>query len=128
MLSRNTLMASASAVVKIAVDGRSLIYRSVVGQTVGVAHDVAVDSQGRAWVVGHKVTGGGFISKISPDGSTLVFAVDFGQGISSYNVATRIALDAVDRAYICGVWSQLPVTADALISNPPDGTRTVRSP
>src|SRR5207248_885812 len=84
-----------------------------------ITYDLATDSQGSAWAVG--LNDSGFIRKISPDGSTLLFAIEFGQGNrSSYDVAKRVALDAVDRAYVSGVWSQLAVTPDALMANSPD--------
>ena len=111
-------VASGPAVVKLSVDGGSLLYRGVFGQESDITYDLAADSQGSVWAVGQN--DGGFIRKISQDGSTLVFAMEFGQDRPSYDVASRVAVDAVDRVYVSGVWAQLAVTPEALLPNPPD--------
>lgn len=63
-----------SSVVKLNPDGKSAAY-TFSGWTSDFASDLAVDSQGAAWIAGQVGNAGGFIRKLSPDGFCFVGAV-----------------------------------------------------
>jgi hypothetical protein len=114
---RRTAGASGSDVfvVKLAADGGAVLYSTYLGPA--IAGGVAVDSAGSAYVSGWTydpafpvtpgalqtvIKGGqdGFVAKLSPDGSTLVYSTLLG---SSFNEeAGRIAVDTSGNAFVTG--------------------------
>jgi hypothetical protein len=110
---------------KIAADGSALIYSTYLGGTDGqedLALGVAVDSATSAWVtgivsatdfptvnpfqtaLGAGVTGSAFVSKLSTDGSTLLFSSYLGgKNSGDLTQGSAIAIDIKDRsAYVAG--------------------------
>ncbi len=95
-------------------------------------YDATIDSSGAVYMVGptgstdlplaHPVdddydgTSDGFIAKLSPDGSSLVYATYIGG--AGYDYAAGIAVDAVGNAYVVGTTKSdnFPVTAGVLQS------------
>lgn len=125
-------------ITKLSPDGSSMVFSTFLGGSRGeVGSSIAVDSQGNAYVGGETkssdfpVTKGafqtvskgglygadGFLAKIDPTGSTLIYSTYFGG--SSDDMITGVALDAADDAYITGVTASpdLPVTSGALQSS-----------
>lgn len=97
----------------------ALVYATVLGGSgLDIPLGIAVDSAGHAWVVGttdspdfprvdalppHPRPPGdydGFVLKLDPSGSTLLYATDLGG--SESDQVTGIALDAQGRAHLCG--------------------------
>ena len=107
--------ASGPSVTELSTDGKSAIYSTIPGQADDDASDLAVDSQGAAWIVGQAANGGGFIRKLSPGGPGIVFSneLDLIQGTPS-----AIAVDANGRAYV-GAASvrRSPAAQNALMPN-----------
>jgi uncharacterized protein (TIGR03437 family) len=102
-------------VAKFAPTGNQLLYATFIGATNEAGTGLAVDASGAAWVTGitHSVNfptknpfqatyGGGysdgFVSEVSPDGSSLLFSSYLG-GMST-DTAVAIALDPAGSAYI----------------------------
>ncbi len=106
-------------VAKISADGSSLVYSTYLG---GVGDErgygVAVDAAGAAYVVGitgspdfplanpavevFPILGGeAFITKIAPDGSSLVYSTYYGDR-DTLDYATGVAVDADGNAYVTG--------------------------
>ncbi|HEX5036070.1 MAG TPA: SBBP repeat-containing protein, partial [bacterium] len=106
-------------VAKVAADGTSLIYAGfIAGASSEIAHDIAVDTSGNAYVaggtgsfqtsfpvtVGPDLTANGgfdaFVMKIAPDGASLVYSGYIGG--SGNDQAYGIAVDASGNAYVAG--------------------------
>ena len=119
-------------VTKIAADGGSLIYSSFLGNNnIDISYDIAVDTQGSAYVTGRTASTvlpstpgafqttlpgtstSGFITKVSPDGATLIYSTYLG-GSGSEN-CLGIALDTQGHAYVTGTTSSIdfPITPGA---------------
>ena len=119
-------------VTKIAADGGSLIYSSFLGNSnTDIGYNIAVDPQGSAYVIGRttstvlpttpgafqttlpNTTGSGFITKVSPDGASLIYSTYLGGSISESCLG--IALDTQGHAYVTGTTesANFPVTPGA---------------
>jgi len=137
---QNTLHGEHDAfVMKLGADGEGPIYSTYLGGASGgdqeLAHSVAVDTFGHAYVTGvtdapdfpttpgayDRVCGGGdplcengtpdvFVAKLSPDGSALEYSTYFGG--SSTDRGRSIAVDDQGRAYVAGftISTDLPVS------------------
>jgi photosystem II stability/assembly factor-like uncharacterized protein len=118
-------------VLKLNPAGSALSYSTLLGGTgIQAAASIAVDSSGDAYVTGttdstdFPVTSGafqtshgsGFVSKISSDGSSLVYSTLFGG--SSPDSPTSIAVDDGGSAYITGSAhsTDFPTTAGAFLT------------
>lgn len=106
-------------VTKLNADGNTLIYSTYLGGSNNeYSYDIAVDSAGNAYLTGrtHSTNfptqnaydashNGGvrdvFVSKLGPDGSSLVFSTYLGG--SSYDQGEAIAVDDSGNAYITGI-------------------------
>ena len=116
---------------KISADGSSLVYSTYLGGHNGdFGHGLAVDANGYAYVTGtaadsffpttpgafQTTFGGvqdGFVTKLSQDGSALVYSSFLGGG--NYETGASIAVDSAGSAYVTG-YSQsgnFPTTAGA---------------
>jgi hypothetical protein len=119
-------------VTKIAADGGSLIYSSFLGNNnTDISYDIAVDTQGSAYVTGRTASTvlpstpgafqttlpgtstSGFITKVSPDGATLIYSTYLGG--SGSDDCLGIALDTQGHAYVTGTTSSIdfPITPGA---------------
>jgi len=119
-------------VAKVAADGTSLIYATLLGGN-GRDHalGLALDAAGNAYVTGHTSSGNfpttpgahrtawnntadGFVTKLNPSGSALVYSTYIG-GPDAANEGHRIAIDASGNAYVVGTTdsSNFPVTSGA---------------
>src|SRR5205807_9217502 len=107
-------------VAKLSADGTKILYCGYIGGSADDdAYAIAVDSAGNAYVVGDTsssetsfpVTVGpglkyksgpfkGFISKISPDGTKLLYSGFIGGGGEDH--ANAVAVDAAGNAYVTG--------------------------
>ena len=106
-------------VAKISSDGASLLYAGYIGGSeFDTGHDVAVDDEGHAYVVGttssseatFPVTIGpdltwngsldAFVAKVQPDGAALIYAGYLGG--SSIESGEAIAIDGAGAAYLAG--------------------------
>ncbi len=122
---------------KFSPDGLTLLYSTYLGGTgEEYPQGIAVDNSGAIYVAGNTSSfnfpvtanafqqrnGGnsydpeeGFITKISSNGSTMVYSSYLGGG--GYDLCTDIAIDKFGYAYVCGltnsVESSFPVTANA---------------
>lgn len=122
-------------ITKLSPDGTSLVYSTFLGGTrTEIASAIAVDNQGNVYVGGETTSsdfpvtqgafqtvskGGtdgsdGFLAKIDPTGSALVYSTYFGG--SGNETVTALALDASADAYITGVTSStdLPTTSGVI--------------
>jgi hypothetical protein len=114
---QNTLAGDTDAfVTKISGDGSSLIYSTYLGgSNAEFAHGIAVDSSGSAYVTGETYSsdfplvnqyqsqnpsGSGFVSKLSPDGSTLIYSTYLGG--STEGTTNGIAVDSNGDAVVAG--------------------------
>jgi hypothetical protein len=114
-------------VTKVGPDGSNLIYSTFLGGTgskggtVGDnANGIAVDAAGNAYVTGytsstnfptrnafqtaiHSPSGNGFVTKLAPDGSNLVYSTYLGGTGTNYtDYGYAIAVDAAGCAYVTG--------------------------
>jgi Beta-propeller repeat len=128
-------------VVKVDAAGSTLLHASYLGGTAYESlNDIALDSGGRAYVVGstesqdfptrnalqpvHPGWGpgdtGGFVTKLAPDLSTLVYSTYLGGG--PMDIAQSVAVDALGNAYIAGVTesSEFPITPGVVQPLPGD--------
>ena len=120
-------------VAKLSPDGSSLIYSTYLGGDFqDQIHAIAVDAQGHAYVAGSSDSDlfpvsagaaqqvcrgmgfGGFVTKLNPAGSGLVYSTRLCG--SANDEALAIAVDSQGQAYVGGVTgsSDFPVTAGAL--------------
>lgn len=100
---------------KIDTSGSALAYSTLLGSSDSLddsALAIAVDSQGAAWIGGETYsaglnlsgttgTGGAFLLKLSPDGSTIQTGSRFGPP-NAASLTTFVALDARDNVYASG--------------------------
>jgi hypothetical protein len=108
-------------VAKLGSDGSSLSYSTLLGGGGWDAgNSIAVDSSGSAYVVGAGVAASAykpgidtFICKLSPDGSSFSYSTLIGG--TGFYVASGVALDPSDNAYIIGnvIAGEFPTTAGA---------------
>jgi hypothetical protein len=106
-------------VTKISSDGSGLIYSTFLGGTgLDQGNDIAVDAEGNAYVVGRTYSinfpmayplqganvgySSGFVSKISSDGSTLLYSTYLGSTGDGNDEALGIAVDSTGAAYVGG--------------------------
>jgi hypothetical protein len=126
-------------VAELSADGNSLVYSTYLGGSGGdFGSDIALDSAGAAYVVGNTsstdfpvtanafqsslVTGAAsnaFLSKLSPDGQSLLYSTYLGGGGTDYGFG--IAVDGNQNAYITGETTSgsptpFPTTANAFQS------------
>jgi hypothetical protein len=108
-------------VVKVKADGTGFVYAGFIGGigTADEGHAIAVDADGAAYVAGRsngpdfpfttgpglvaKGSSDGFIAKVRPDGTGLVYAGLIGG--SAYDTCNGVAVDSQKRAYVCGTTS-----------------------
>lgn len=126
-------------VTKLGTDGSGLIYSTYLGGTrVEEARDIAVDSVGRAYVVGHTNSvdfppngidfgAENFVSRFNRDGSLLDYSVTVDSG--SANQGHGVALDDLDDVYFTGA---INVPADVYVAKlqnlaTPDVTLSITS-
>jgi len=111
--------------------GAGLIYSTYLGgSNSDSAQGIAVDASGNAYVAGTSTSKdfpltpgaylsaneGGFITKLNPTGSALVYSTYFNAGVAA------IALDSTNEAYVTGApGTAFPVTPGALQSAAPNG-------
>jgi hypothetical protein len=117
-------------VIKLAPEGDGLVYYIFIGDQYEAGNGIAVDATGAALITGEthsfnfptqnpfqSLYGGGsadgFVSKVSPDGLTLVFSSYIGG--PNYDTGTGIAVDPSGNAYVSvqTVGSQLPTNSNA---------------
>jgi hypothetical protein len=102
-------------VVKLDPDSDSLVYAAVI-PTIG--KDIAVDSQGNAWVTSDSDGRAGAIYKLDASGSTLLYSQTLSGG-----GATGIAVDLADNVYVVGSpATDFAPTADAFQTTPGSGS------
>ncbi len=105
---------------KFSSGGNQLVYSSYLGGTAGenIGYAIAMDSAGSAWITGYTKSEGfpvagssiqnvlssrmnGFVTKVSPDGSILLYSTYLG-GENSDEL-NAIAVDNAGNAYVAGV-------------------------
>jgi len=119
-------------ITKINADGSSVLYTTYLGGTLDEwAPAIAVDSKGTAYLTGstqstdfptknaiqstNHGTYDAFVTKISPDGSSLVYSTYLGGTV--YDAGTGIAVDKAGNAYVVGMTGSTDFpTANALQS------------
>ena len=104
-----------SYVAKVNASGTALLYSSYLGGSIVTANGIAVDSLGRAYVVGQLVADlptknafqsepkgplSAFLTVFGPTGNTLIFSTYLGG--SGWAAGKAIALDSLGSAYITG--------------------------
>ncbi len=104
-------------VTKFAPDGLSLVYSTYLGGTdIATGYGIAVDTAGNAYVTGRTLgvfpttpgalqlnqggSGDSFVTKLSADGSTVLYSTYLGGGEDDY--VWDIAVDAGGQAYVTG--------------------------
>lgn len=105
-------------VVKLNASGTQLLFSTYIGGSMNdAARGIAVDANGSAYIVGETAStdfptaspiqsayGGGsldgFVAKLSPDGSTLVYSTYLGG--SGTDVARVVQVDSADAVYVAG--------------------------
>jgi uncharacterized protein (TIGR03437 family) len=100
-------------VAKINAAGTAFVYSTYLGgSNADAANGIAVDGGGNAYVAGYTfsrdfpvappqpVAGTGFVTKLSSDGSTVVYSRAFGG--NGTDMATSVAVDAMGDAYVTG--------------------------
>jgi hypothetical protein len=129
-------------VTKLNPSGSGLIYSTLLGGTVGDhAYSLALDSSGDAYVAGvsyssdfpitsgafqttngHGLNGTGFVSKLNPAGSSLVYSTFVGTTEAKYSSEVdHIAVNSGGQAYLSGYTGPgFPITANALLRTNPD--------
>jgi hypothetical protein len=123
-------------VAKLTPDGTALVYATYLGgSSFDIGQGIAVDGTGAAYVTGTTGSFGGpnnfpttpgavqptfgglqdaFVAKLTPDGTTLVYATYLGG--SQFDGGQGIAVDAAGAAYVMGATSssEFPTTPDAI--------------
>ncbi len=114
--------------------GGALTYSTYFGSHETTVYEIAVDATGAAYVVGQARTAvvpqvnqlpgpphdgvSGFVAKLSPSGSALVFASAVGgtsgPGLGSFETASKVAVDATGAVYVVGYTSALLFPASGL--------------
>ncbi len=112
---QSTLKGATNAfVLELNSTGSTLMYSTFLGGTGGdVAHGIALDSGGNAYVVGSTTstdfpapnnlpfeTEGGFLTELNSSGNTLVYSTYLGAGPADF--AAAVAVDAAGNAYVTG--------------------------
>jgi hypothetical protein len=111
--------------------GSALVYSTYLGGGFTDAKDIAVDGEGNVYVTGSTGpgitttpgsvqpafgggTGDGYIAKLNPTGSALVYSTYLGG--DSFDIGVGIAVDAAGNAYVTGATgsSDFPITAGAV--------------
>lgn len=104
-------------VVKLNPSGSSVLYSTYLGGNgIDIARGIAVDSAGNAYVVGYTASGNfptlnayqatrpglhdGFVTKLNPSGSTLLYSTYLGGSQEDYVYA--VAIDGSGSAYVAG--------------------------
>ena len=107
-------------VTKFSQDGSTLIYSTYLGgDNTDYGHNITVDTQGHAYIAGHtsssdfptenpynrnyRGSSDGFVTKLSQDGSTLVYSTYLGGSNIDYLIG--IAVDSSGYAYVTGYTS-----------------------
>ena len=100
-------------VTKLSSDGSTLVYSTYLG-VITRGGGIAVDNQGSAYVTGVRIQGefptvspfqpctdasGVFVTKLSPDGSSLIYSTCLGNG----GWGESIAVDSFGNAYVTGI-------------------------
>lgn len=113
-------------VTKFAPDGKTLIYSTYVGgNSFEIGHGIAADALGNAYVTGTTMSSdfplvnapplqgvGGFLLKLDPSGSAVLFSTFLGGG--GFDSGQSIAVDGAGNAYIGGTCGgNMPTTATA---------------
>lgn len=124
-------------VTKVGPDGSNLIYSTYLGgsgTTGDFGYGIAVDAAGNAYVTGYTSStnfptqnafqstlrspvSNGFVTKLGPDGSNLVYSTYLGGSGSNYNdYGYAIAVDTSSNAYVTGLTgsTNFPTTINAL--------------
>ena len=128
-------------VIKMAPDGSGLVYYVFIGDQFEDSNAIAIDSTGAAIITGEtrslnfptknpfqaKYGGGfndGFVSKVSPDGLSLVFSSYVGG--PGYDVGTGVAVDRAGNAYVAmqSQSSNLPTNSNAFQRTVSNGYHT----
>jgi hypothetical protein len=123
-------------VAKLTPDGTAVVYATYLGgSSFDIGQGIAVDGTGAAYVTGTTGSFGGpnnfpatpgavqptfgglqdaFVAKLTPDGTTLVYATYLGG--SQFDGGQGIAVDAAGAAYVMGATSssEFPTTPDAI--------------
>jgi hypothetical protein len=118
-----------------------LSYSTFLGGTgFDAANDIFVDADGHAYVTGQAGTSNfpttpgvvqpgrndannsAFVSKLSPDGTTLIYSTYLGGGLFSHTVGHAITVDSGGNAYVTGetAANDFPVTPGAFNTPPVD--------
>ena len=118
-------------VTKVSSTGSSLIYSTYIGGTSAEAEGIAIDSAGNAYIAGlamggYPTTAGayqttygggysdGFVTKLNPKGSALVYSTYIGGNNGGGEFASAITVDSGGNAYITGLaGAGFPVTTGA---------------
>jgi uncharacterized protein (TIGR03437 family) len=111
--SANVYAGSGANLTKLSADGKSALY-TIIGQSTDSVNDLAVDSQGAAWIVGQTGNGGGFIRKVTPDGSAVI---SLSPPTFSTSASSAIAVDSVGHAVVASVAFSISPTPNALMPN-----------
>ncbi len=140
-IQQNATSAWDAVVCKLSADGTSLIYSTYLGGSSSErTYAVTVDGNGQAVVVGatsssdYPTTAGssqptdpgdegseGFVTKISADGTTIVYSTYLAGGGTAEDVVSDVEVDALGNTYVVGA------TASASFPTTPGVYRTVRS-
>jgi len=129
----NAYLAGSNSVEKLATDGATVLYQTVIGGSTLTPFGIAVDSSGRAYVTGTVQVGdlkttpgafqptlpgagsaqGGFVVRLKPSG-----ALDYGTYMGGTGPA-GIAVDASGSVFVVGIaaGSNLPITPGAYLTS-----------
>ncbi len=122
----NSSKSRGAFVCKITPEGNSLVFSTIIGR--GSCYGIAVDWLGNIYVTGDTESkefpmtmpephipyyGDVFVTKLTSDGSSVIFSVIFGGG--DHDIGNAVALDAEGNVYVAGyTWSRdFPTTPNA---------------